>query len=199
MANTFSQAIEQRRTIYGISDKCDISHERITGIVRHAIKHAPSAFNSQSARTVVLFGEHHKKLWGIIREILRKLVPAEAFVQTEARIDSFRAGAGTVLIFEDQSVIEDLQKKFPPYSDNFPRWSLQSSGMTQFIIWTALEAEGLGASLQHYNPLIDQDVRREWNVPAAWTLHAELVFGKPIAPPSEKTFLPIDDRVKIFD
>lgn len=28
--------------------------------------------------------------------------------------------------------------------------------MIQFAVWTALETEGLGASLQHYNPIIAQ-------------------------------------------
>lgn len=198
MAKDFFSAVEQRRSIYGITDEHVISHERIAEIVQQSITHAPSAFNSQSARTVVVFGEHHKKLWNITKEILRKMVLAEVFAQAEGRIDAFRAGAGTVLFFEDQSVVEGLQKQFPLYADNFPLWSLQSSGMAQFIIWTALENVGLGASLQHYNPLIDQDVRKEWGVPASWKLHAELVFGKPIAPPAEKTFQPIDDRVKIF-
>ena len=30
--------------------------------------------------------------------------------------------------------------------------------MLQLVVWTALEAEGLGATLQHYNPLIDDEV-----------------------------------------
>lgn len=42
--------------------------------------------------------------------------------------------------------------------------------MTQFAIWTALEAEGLGANLQHYNPIVDQKVTATWDVPASWEL-----------------------------
>ncbi len=198
MAKDFFSAVEQRRSIYGLSDEQVISNERIAEIVRQSIKHAPSAFNSQSARTVILFGEQHKKLWHITKEILRKLVPAESFAPTEERINSFYASAGTILFFEDQSVVEGLQKQFSLYADKFPLWSLQSSGMAQFIVWTALENEGLGASIQHYDPLIDEDVRKEWGVPTNWKLLTELVFGKPIVPPAEKTFQSIDERVKIF-
>jgi predicted oxidoreductase (fatty acid repression mutant protein) len=37
--------------------------------------------------------------------------------------------------------------------------------MHQFAAWTALEAEGLGANLQHYNPLPDQKASEIWNIP----------------------------------
>jgi uncharacterized protein len=198
MSKEFSMAVQDRRSIYGISDEALISGDRILEIVHHSVKYAPSAFNSQSARAIVLLGDHHKKLWTIVKEILRKIVPAEGFPQTEAKIDSFRAGVGTVLFFEDQSVVQGMQKQFPAYADHFPLFSLQSSGMTQFIVWTALEVEGLGASLQHYSPLIDEEVRREWNVSPDWKLLSQLVFGKPISPPAEKTFQSIEDRVKVF-
>ena len=69
------------------------------------------------------------------------------------------------MYFEDQVVVEGLQEQFALYKDNFPIWSLQSSGMLQFTIWTSLEAEGLGASLQHYNPLIDEQVKAEVETP----------------------------------
>ena len=36
----------------------------------------------------------------------------------------------------------------PALAQAFPAWSLHQSGMLQYIVWTALEKEGLGASLQ---------------------------------------------------
>lgn len=198
MSIQFFTAVEGRRSIYGLSDEMIISNDKIVGIVEESVKHAPSAFNSQSARTIILFGSHHKKLWSITKEILRKIAPADKFESTELKIDSFKAGAGTILFFEDMSVVEDLQQQFPTYAEKFPVWSLQSSGMVQFIIWTALEAEGLGVNLQHYNPLIDNDVAKTWGAPLKWKLISQMVFGKPTAKPSEKTFLRIEERVKIF-
>lgn len=70
--------------------------------------------------------------------------------------------------------------------------------MLQFVIWTALEAEGLGANLQHYNPLIDAKVAEEWGVPANWKLSAQLVFGGKAAEAGEKTFLPVEQKYKVF-
>lgn len=51
--------------------------------------------------------------------------------------------------------------------------------MHQYTLWTALEAEGLGANLQHYNPLPDQKAADTWNIPLEWSLKAQLVFGAP--------------------
>lgn len=198
MNKDFYEVIKNRRTIYGISKESVISDERIEEIINYAVKHVPSSFNSQSARVVLLLGENHNKLWDITKETLRKIVPEDSFAQTEARINSFRSGYGSILYFEDQSVIESLQEKFALYKDNFPIWSQQSSGMLQFAIWSAIEAEGLGASLQHYNPLIDDEVKNQWNIPSNWKLIAQMPFGKPTAPAGEKEFMPLEERVKIF-
>jgi predicted oxidoreductase (fatty acid repression mutant protein) len=70
--------------------------------------------------------------------------------------------------------------------------------MTQHTIWTAFAAEGLGANLQHYNPLINSKVAAEWNVPETWELNAQLVFGTPAAPPNEKTFQDVKERFKVY-
>jgi predicted oxidoreductase (fatty acid repression mutant protein) len=162
------------------------------------VLHTPSPFNCQSARLVLLLGEHHDKLWDITKETLRPLVAADKFAATEDKINSFRNGCATVLFFEDQTVVKGLQESFPLYADRFPAWSLQSSGMHQFVVWTALEIEGFGASLQHYNPLIDAAVKRQWNLPEEWLLHAQMPFGKPTTAPGAKEFKPLADRFKVF-
>ena len=46
--------------------------------------------------------------------------------------------------------------------------------MHQFAIWTMLEDAGLGASLQHYNPLIDEKVQNEWKLNPNWKLIAQM-------------------------
>lgn len=92
----------------------------------------------------------------------------------------------------------DFQDKYSIYAERFPGWATQSDGMAQLVAWTALEAEGLGANLQHYNPLIDNKVTAEWDVPKSWELTAQLVFGTPAAPAGEKTFLDTKERFKVF-
>lgn len=197
-SSAFLKAVKDRRTYYGLSKDAVISNERIQEIVSEAVKYTPSAFNSQSARVVVLFGDQSDKLWSITKETLRKIVPAGSFAPTEERINSFSNGSGTVLFFEDQTVVEGLQAQFAAYADNFPIWSNQSSGMLQLVIWTALEQEGLGASLQHYNPLINDEVAQTWNLPSEWKLIAQMPFGKPTFVPGDKEFQPLEDRVKFI-
>ena len=83
--------------------------------------------------------------------------------------------------------------------NRFPVWAGHSTGMLQFAVWTALEAEGLGANLQHYNPLVDAKVVEEWKVPATWKLSAQLVFGGKVKPDAaEKTFLPLEEKLKVY-
>ena len=192
----FYEDVKARRSIYGIGKERVISDEKLQEVIEYAVKHTPSAFNSQSARVIVLLDENHNKLWNeITKETLRAIVPADQFEATEGRMNGFAGGYGTVLFFEDQDVIKGLQEKMPTFADNFPKWSQHSSGMLQFVIWTAIEKEGLGASLQHYNPLIDDQVKEEWNVPSSWELIAQMPFGNPTAPPGEKEFQPVDERV----
>ena len=198
MEKNFSKAVQSRRSYYAIGKEKVLSDEEIIRLIEDAVKYAPTAFNSQSARAVVLLGAEHEKLWNETMEILRAIVPAKNFASTEEKISSFRSGYGTVLYFEDQSVVSGLQQQFPLYKDNFPVWSLESSGMLQFIVWTALESKGYGASLQHYNPLIDEKVASNWNIPKEWKLLGQMPFGKPTASPDEKTFLPLDERVKVY-
>lgn len=198
MVKDLYTAMRERRSIYGISKEKVVSEERIEEVIEAAVKHTPSAFNSQSSRVVLLFGENHDKLWDITKETLRKVVPEGKFDSTEKKINSFSDGYGTVLFFDDDSVVQSLQEQFPLYKDNFPVWSQQANGMLQYAIWTSLEAEGLGASLQHYNPLIDEEVKSQWNIPQQWKLIAQIPFGKPTAAPGEKKFLPLEERFKIY-
>jgi len=69
--------------------------------------------------------------------------------------------------------------------------------MLQYIVWTSLEVEGLGVSLQHYNPLIDEDVKKEWDVPENWKLVAQMPFGNVVSKPDEKSFQPLNERVRV--
>lgn len=195
----FKEAIEQRRSIYGISDESTITAEEIMEIVDHSTKHVPSAFNCQSQRVAVLFGEKHLEFWSIVMETLRKKILADEFRSTENRISSFAAGCGTLLFYDDTSVTKSLMERFSPYRDRIPDWAEQGNGMLQFAIWTQLSAAGLGASLQHYNPIIDNDVKTAFLIPSDWRLIAQMPFGVPTEDPVEKVFEPIERRVIVIE
>lgn len=195
---TLQQAAELRRSIYALNKDLPISAEQIDDIVKHAVKHTPSSFNSQSSRLVVLHGAEHEKLWELTKDALRAIVPAESFEPTENKLNMFKAAAGTVLLFEDMSVVEGLQAQFPAYADNFPIWADHANAMIQYALWTTLATVQVGANLQHYNPVIDEAVAKTWQIPTTWKLRAQLVFGGIAAPAGEKTYAPVEERFKSF-
>src|SRR5699024_7338762 len=119
--NKLWSAIENRRSIYSIDDKIELSNKEIKDLVDFAVKYVPSAFNNQSTRTVLLLGDEHKKLWDITKGILKEIVPADAFKNTEAKIDnSFRSGYGTILFYADDAATKNLMEQFPTYAEKFP-------------------------------------------------------------------------------
>lgn len=196
---SFIDQIEKRRTIYAIGNQVALSNTELEALIKKAIRLSPSAFNSQTSRAVILFDASHVKFWEIVRETLRKIVPEAAFEATNNKISSFAAGKGTVLFYEDQDVVKGLQEQFAAYADNFPVWSEHSSGIAQFAVWTALAEQGVGASLQHYNPIIDAETAETFAVPANWKLRAQLVFGSIEAPAGGKTFMDDAARFKSFN
>ena len=196
---SFLDHIKQRRTIYAVGKNVALTPEQIESVIKEAVNHSPSAFNSQTSRIVTLFGESHLQFWNVVRETLRKIVPEAAFEGTNAKINSFAAGYGTVLFYEDQDVVKALQEQFALYADNFPVWSEHSSAIAQFAVWTALSEQNIGASLQHYNPIVDAEIAEVFDIPANWKLRAQLVFGSIEAPAGEKTFMAEADRFKTFN
>lgn len=199
MAAEFFEALKSRRSIYGIGKEVSVDEATIQKIVEDAVLYTPTSFNSQTSRAVVLFGEQHDKLWDLTLAELKKVaVSEEAFEGTTNKINSFKSGYGTILFFEDQDIVQNLQNQFALYADNFPIWADQSSGMLQLVVWTALHDAGLGATLQHYNPLIDAGVQETWNIPSTWKLRAQMPFGSRLSEAGEKAFQPVEERVKVF-
>jgi len=187
-----------RRSIYSLNNKCSISQTEIDKLVENCLKQAPSAFNSQSARLLILYGDSYQKLWKQTLDILKPLTPPDKFSHTTEKINSFRQGIGTILFFEDTDIVQNLQQKYPLYADNFSKWSIQSNAMLQYMIWTAFAANNIGASLQHYNPLIDTMVQKEFSTPKTWELNAQMPFGGIDHPALPKIFEPISNRLKIL-
>lgn len=190
---------KKRRTQYALGKQISLSTDAITDLIQNVVRDTPSAFNSQSSRVVLLFGEHSNHFWtDLVTEALRPLVPADAFATTQTKLAGFAAGVGTVLFFEDQQVISQLQEQFPLYADKFPVFSENSAGMAQFAVWTALAEQNIGASLQHYNPVIDEAVHAAYDIPTHWQLSAQMPFGSNEQGFNEKTYIDDSTRFKVF-
>lgn len=196
---TFKTLIQNRRSVYQLNQNIDISHDQINDLISVCVKECPSAFNSQSARVVILYGQSYHDFWQLVLHALQKIVPSHQFSETQKRIHSFCAGIGTILFFEDMTVVQELQKNMPLYHDNFPLWSQQSNAMLQYMVWLGLSQKHIGASLQHYNPLVDEDIRHKFHIPENWKLIAQMPFGGINGGLKEKSYEPLDERVIVFD
>ena len=195
---SFRKLIEKRRSHYALNDTLPITENEVRDIVKHALLHVPSAFNSQSARAILLFQAEHRKLWDMTRSGLLEVVHKQDAEITNNKMDSFRAAAGTLLFFEEQSIIDSLIEKVPFYSTHFRNWSEQSSGMLQYVIWTRFAEHNVGATLQHYNDIISEKVRLYFDIPNTWRLIAQMPFGGIAGQPKPKDFGPVDHRFMVF-
>lgn len=191
-------SFENRRTIYALNDTLPVAKQAVIDTVEHAVLHTPSSFNSQTTRIVVLFGEEHKRLWDIAEKSLRAIVGEGDFSGTEQKMDGFRAAAGTILYFEDENDVKTLQEQFALYAESFPVWAEHTSAMHQYAIWTSLSDMGIGANLQHYAPIFEQEVAQAFDIPANWKMIAQMPFGGINAPAGDKAFKPISERVRIL-
>lgn len=185
------ESLQKRRSYYTINDQLPVAEATVEACIAQLTELVPDAFNMKSSRVVVAFGEAHKKLWDNIYDAFGGKVP-------RAKIDSFRAGAGTVLYFYDEETVEGMQAQFPRYAENFPLWALQSSGMLQLSVWSGLRELGVGASVQHYNPVIDDAVRAQFNLPDRYRLIAQMPFGGIVEEPEPKEREDVSKRVAFF-
>ncbi|EEH03726.1 nitroreductase [Histoplasma capsulatum var. duboisii H88] len=204
-AAAFIELAKARRSVYTLSASSPVPDSEIQELVKSAILHVPSSFNTQSTRLVLLLHEEHRKLWDAAIKIFveSKVAPGKMSKEmwethTKPKLQGFRAAYGTILFFEDPEHIAPMAEKFPTYRDQFAPWAQHTNAMHQYFLWLALRSVGLAANLQHYNPLIDDTVAKTWSLPAEWKLVAQMVFGTSTDELTEKTFKPLEERVKVF-
>lgn len=191
-------SLSRRRSVYALSGVLPISENCFIETVESCLLHCPTPFNVQSARVVILFGKKHLLLWQKIEEEILKVITDKQVATVKKKLKSFARAYGTVLFFEDKKALMRLKKQFPQYAKNMRTWTQQANGILQYMIWQTLSENEVGASLQHYNELIAQSVNKMFDLPKTWELVAQMPFGGIETEPAEKTFLPLDERLKIL-
>jgi predicted oxidoreductase (fatty acid repression mutant protein) len=193
----FIESLKQRHSEYRLNKEISLSDAELQSFLEDITRSTPSAFNSQSQRVVMLLGEAHDKVWDYLIEVMRGIVEGEQFEKTKDKILGFKSAYGTILFFDDTEVTENLQKKFPLYKENFAKWSIEQNGMLQSNIWVGLSSKNIGASLQHYNELIESFVKETFDIPNTWELRAQMPFGHVVEKASAKPQLEINKRFLI--
>ena len=181
-------ALKLRRSYYAINKSLPISEADVVSLIETVTELVPDAFNMKSARVAIALGEKQNEIWDGIYDAFGGKVPRE-------KIDGFKAGAGTVFYFIDEETVAGLAAQFPDYAENFKSWALQANGMLQHSVWSALREVNIGANLQHYNPIIDDLVKRTFGLPAHYTLIAQMPFGGIVSEPEPKAAEDITARV----
>jgi uncharacterized protein len=118
---SFLAAVEHRCSCYTLAKTSPIPDTRIHEIINTAVQHAPSAFNVQSARAIILLQAEHDKLWDIADTCVRKAMPEAAYAAIAPRIQWFRAAYGTVMWFEDLAALDTLKEKNPGIQHVIPQ------------------------------------------------------------------------------
>lgn len=192
-------AIVERRSNYNLSKESLIPDQDLEEMIGQVVYHTPSPNNMQSQRAILLLGENHDKLWDIVMSTLRAKVAPEKFAPTEKKVNGFKAGYGTVLFFDDEAKTKEFMEMIPLYADNFKTWAEHSNAMLQINLWNLLQSRGFAVNIQHYNPIIDDEVKETWDIPKEWRLIAQMPFGKPTGTPMDgKKFMPLEEKFKIY-
>ena len=171
------QQIKQRKSVQKLGKKLPHEPAYLIELIQSAVKSSPSVINSQTTRIVILLEKAHADFWNLVKEIQRTQVPEQFFSAIEHKIDQSLAAYGTVLFFEDQSILQNLQKNLAINAEQLPSWSAHSAGMAQYAVWTALADEGIGAHFNYYNPAIDYRVSQHLQINPHWKLQTQMVFG----------------------
>lgn len=98
-------------------------------------------------------------------------------------------------------VVPPLPRSFKS-SHSFSTWSENSTGMLQHSCWVALSLAGFGCNLQHHASYIEEiqeAVVEACEVPKEWKCTGLMPFGEIKGEPKEKTFRPVEERVKVLD
>ncbi len=191
-------SLTRRRSVYALGHTRVVTDFCLEDTLKDCLKNCPTPFNAQSARLVLLLDKHHSNFWDLVAEKVLAAAVSGKKETAKQKMNSFKSAYGTILYFEDLDVLAQIQKEFPLYQQNMRDWTLEANGMLQYMLWQALAENEIGASLQHYNELIEDDVKKMLDLPENWKILAQMPFGSIEKSPPEKTFLPLENRFKIF-
>ena len=192
--SSFIEIIKNRRSVYSLKKDLPVFEDKILKLVNDCVRYVPDAFNMKSQRVVIIMGDKNVDFWNAVYDEMVKTTGGRF---SRERTDSFAAGAGTILYFYDDAVVNETRRRYPLYAENFHDWIMQSNGMLQFAVWTGLRTLGVGANLQHYNPAIDEMVRARFGLPETWTLVAQMPFGGIAEMPAPRLDSEMPGRVRV--
>ena len=164
--------IEKRRSNYDLGNNLEISKKDLINLLRKIIYYAPSPFNVQSSKIVLLNKKSHHLLWTtVVEEFLKKNNNGDLLDSDKARIKRVDA-------YEQKSL---------------DSWCIEESAMLQMNIWNELRLRNIGAHIVHFDD-IDEEVSVAFDIDKNYKLVAMMVFGNIIQEAAVKPKKDIDKR-----
>lgn len=170
--------IEKRRSNYDLGNNIEISKKDLINLLRKIVYYAPSPFNIQSSKIVLLNKKSHHLLWTtIIEEYLKKNNNGDLSDSDQAWIKREEKAYGTILFYKDEKIIEDFKEKLNQYEkDNLDSWCIEEVAMLQMNVWNELRIKNIGAHIVHFDN-IDEEVSVAFDINKDYKLVAMMVFG----------------------
>ena len=187
--------IEKRRSNYDLGNNLEISKKDLINLLRKIIYYAPSPFNVQSSKIVLLNKKSHHLLWTtVVEEFLKKNNNGDLLDSDKARIKREDKAYGTILFYKDERVIEEFKEKLDAYEQkSLDSWCIEESAMLQMNIWNELRLRNIGAHIVHFDD-IDEEVSVAFDIDKNYKLVAMMVFGNIIQEAEVKPKKDIDKR-----
>ncbi|GCE11596.1 nitroreductase family protein [Tengunoibacter tsumagoiensis] len=158
-----------------------VSDETIRAIAE-AGRWSASSGNSQPARIVIL-KERNTDFWNFVEQTLSTKLQGEQLERAIARLAGYRSGVFTIVVYEDTTISHNPPAGFNP--ELWKNFAAQALGIFQANLWNAISAAGLGASNQHINFQIEEELRSFLHVPETWQSYCILPVGFPAETPAE--------------
>jgi predicted oxidoreductase (fatty acid repression mutant protein) len=154
-----------------------------------AVRLTPAAFNRPPWHLIVL-RERQAAFWEMVAGTIAERLAGDRRARYLARVEGFRAGVVTALVYEDLAARDALQAAWDVTVEQARSYAEQGLGMVQLALWLALTAEGLATSLQHLEWLIEDRAAAFLDLPPArYRLVATMPIGyaAELPPPSERS------------
>jgi predicted oxidoreductase (fatty acid repression mutant protein) len=180
-AHALADLMARRRSIRQLRDG-SLPRGALARIVA-AARSVPAAYNRPPWHIVVVH-ERSGGFWDVVEAAFRDRLGGDRLARYLDRLAGFRGGVGAVLVYEDRTAVEEMRQACGIDHDQARAYSEQGLGMVQLALWLAIVAEGLGASLQHWEALIEDRVAAFLGLPAdRFRLAATMPLGFPAEEP----------------
>jgi predicted oxidoreductase (fatty acid repression mutant protein) len=135
---------------------------------------------------LVLVHERREEIWQQIEAAFRDHLSGDRLERNLGRLEGFRPGVALALLFEDLRVGRTLREEKGASDELATQFVQQALGMVQLSLWLALTAEGLSASLQHWEEFLSDRTEQLTGLPARdFQLAAAMPIGYAAEEPRE--------------